>query len=758
MICLILIKIILLFSAFVSTKRIYKTGQVIKMVNDKNELDHLKRLQNGSLILYSMTSGEAAEKFEENLLRAHNYVSKYGFKMKKVNCNKMKRTIKECKHVTNQLVYLYKLGDEKIMSSDQLNGTKRTINEILFFLASSNYEKMIYVGSMAQANEIIEMNRKIFNSVVGCFQDYESEELRNFLDAAMEIGHDYAFLLLNGKADDVKPIKKPGYFITLYYTMEVEPGKQPETVDLTPYASNVISLKEIIQTLEMTEEIKQQLHKVKTAKSRQQEELNYQKEKAAEELERKKRKHSESNLPTPSIRRINTTDLLHKKGNKTNSFIELLSDEDSDLAKDAYAIIRNEHRNQKLSCGVNETEFYKELKLVNTTSKHVLLVLYYVSWDSLYQLFKHTYMEIADEVDQDVKAVAIDCSAWPSPCQQNQISTYPSLILYKPGLEPIRYKDFLHKQTLMKHISIWKEPFLPELSDVRQLQDLQKQMKETFVIAAFSNVKGVKQSESYKIYSQVALRYYGKVRMAVLLSKNKNITFNQQKLNLPSVVTVNANGVRNRIVRTNVFDAKLLDDWINEQTQPQVQELTPISFPKLLRLRKPFLIAFRERNKDRAVLSRFAQNNPNVITVWMDIDSDLTKSIQTTYNLQHRNTIALLDKRKNTVYEFKEGKRTKDNISKWISKCLSGVSYEPSYTLPDQTWTGNNGIDFLKLIDEEQKNFTSPSTKQENNEKTVKDRLNGHIAIDRPEEFDKTATDRLEDEGDKDNFRYYDEL
>ncbi|XP_065644150.1 thioredoxin domain-containing protein 16 isoform X5 [Hydra vulgaris] len=674
----------------------HERGAQIAIVEDGEKWE-----QYGSIVIY--TGKEILfEKVENLLVRAHNHVNKYNIKLKKVNCDLKKDRNTKCRLLKNEpLVYVYMNGVEKRLTKSELNGTDRAINEILFIIASTNYEKLIYCPSMDKAYEIVDMSRKVFNVIVGAFQNLNGEDLRHFLEAAMELGKEYTFVIVDIESINRKMLNKHGYFVEFYYALTAELNENVESANISHFVNtNTKNLIDAIKTLEMTKDLQKTIGEFASKKKIQDDKYEELKRIELIKIEKLKRGESISNV-------ISSKGMVSEKPKpvKYPSVPEsrervTKKHENNEIAQATYMLREKKILNTYKNHQVTEQQLKKYLGGVQNYPGSLLLVLFYVPWDPIYESFEENFVILANEYKNQnrINLVQLDCTSWPTSCLEYQINSYPRILAFKNGIEtPILYKGMLHKEELKNHIMLWNEDFLPVITETRQLEELSREISVMFIMGVFNEKTDPLVMSAFK---KTAIEYFGKVRIGIFKLKEKStLTFQQMQINVPSIISINANEARNRIEKLTEFTNEKIASWIEAQRQQDVEELTYLSLPRILALKKPIFISFRPADRDRSLLAKLAKQNRNITTVWMNIDLDITRKIHQSYNLQQKEALILLRKESNQIFEFMDVKKTISNINNWIHQCLNFPEENIiSYTLPTMSWKGFEGIDFLHLI------------------------------------------------------------
>ena len=690
-------------------KNSHREDKRIKAIKKLEEIDKLKGYKNGSIVLFFESQSPATKRLEQTLIRANDHMGQYGFKLRKLDCKKFV-SVRECRVVDEPVAYTFMRGEQKIFDETDLNGTDLTVNQILFFMANAHHEKMIDCANMDQAKELIEISSTILNTVLGSFQRKDSEYFRRYLEVIMDMGKQIAFILMSGNQVDKSMYNKHGFFIRFYYTFKSVNGEEAKFVDISGNARTKLDLKATIVGLNIEDELKTHTHNIQEAKQNEkdagrkhEEMIEDIKEKAMSDLHRKM---------TAQENRIEK----QKSSKKTKKLSEGLGptlhipEGLSEISEDAYEYYMKNAHIPKDRSGylLNEDELRKAISNNEQTNDQLLLVLFYVPWDATYQIFEKTYHFLSDKYQNNpnVNLVQFDCWAWLTVCNQYKLISYPKILVFRNGMKAFEYKGFLQADTIAKHITLWKEPFLPQLSDVKQVEEITQKMKSMFLMGIFTNnskLIDVRQKE----FERIALEHYGNIRIGITVVKEEEIIFRKGNYTLPVVFSVNSNEMKGRITHTSDFNTNALNSWIQDQKRKEVEQLSFSNYPSLVMIKKPFLISFQEKYKDLSSLHKLAKRFSELITVWMDEDCPLSVNLMETYKLQSNGSkLILFDKTKNAIFEYNNGKKTIGNVAKWIKAYLSDMKESATYILPEVKDIINEGYDFFNMTDKVKRNET----------------------------------------------------
>ena len=692
----------------------------LDMLSKKDEIERWKARDKPTVIFYLQKEPPAMdldnEGLEEMIIRASDELKKRPIKFKKVNCRKIKG-LDECQ-LKMSSVFFYQSDDSRRIGSSQMQSTKGFINAILYQMLTSD-QNMIHVSNREQLDEVIDMNRGVFNVIVGSFKKLDSDECRNFLEAGMGLGRNFSFVFVTGVKS--KNVRTFGHSVAYYHTMDVKEGAKPKKDDLTGYAGSRKDLLAIIPTLEMTAEMIANDKKMKEAKRKQkmmEDEMNRlqeeelkkhtKKDRSLHNLKRsnedkqkdtKKTLKVQPSLPASPARRRFTTISKDSVKHMQSAFGQILKDHDEELAWDAFDMYNRQNRLWflKNDYSLNETELTAEISL-----KKLVVVLFYAPWDPKYQLFQDVFDKVAEKYENHttIKVAEFNCYAWRDACIRYEINEFPAIFVFKSGMEPFRYIGPLCGTELLQKINFWKQPLLPELSK----KEVLRLIDDENIITVLAVLPKEELSHEIEIMKKIALKYYGHLRVAFAKTSKKQLTLFETELSPPEVLAVHANKDIQRVTHTNNFDMDILTKWIEDQQLPLIEELTPLSFPRVAKLKRPLLLFTVPDRKhfSQDVLRDFARNlGTTVATLWIDISTDVSKRIMETYGVKSNTAIVLVDRIEGATYVYKDpiSGVNVGLINKWVKACMDG-RHKIHYKLVSRQWLGQEGYNFLALSDE----------------------------------------------------------
>jgi len=257
-------------------------GELGNLENNK-ESDKIKSRKQPSLILFNYN--EPNRKLESVLYKIQRELSKFDVVARKVDCNaeerkKTKRKISECGlRITS--IYFYKENEGRRLDVDRFPSLSQGVSTVLTTVLLWKSQGMVQVFRRSQLDEILHMNRKLFNVVVGSFRDETSAEHRSFCEVAMEMKANVSFVYASTNIKS-KKVREFGYSAVFYHTFYARDGNKLQKDDLTPFLKNPKALTTLVKSLEVMGEARYNKEKLADAKR-----LKYQQDKEIQKLQKK---------------------------------------------------------------------------------------------------------------------------------------------------------------------------------------------------------------------------------------------------------------------------------------------------------------------------------------------------------------------------------------------------------------------------------------------------------------------------------------
>ncbi len=354
-----------------------------------------------------------------------------------------------------------------------------------------------------------------------------------------------------------------------------------------------------------------------------------------------------------------------------------------------------------------------------TKNSDILVVLYYLTFDTRIMAFMRSYIDVSKVFAEENKEplAAVDCYDWTDVCGKNNITSYPSIWIYRKNKEPMKYEGMLDSETLINSIKLLmldNVTYLSTQGDASKFAagDLPEGISEissVSILGLFTS--GHKQELA--LFKQVAKKLSWKFPFGYTseqVSKQMSSKYNAKS---PSIVVIRRQDVLEPF-STLDLDSNLdpLQEKIIQAAHTTFPELTVYNFPSLFQRKQPFTILFDENIEpgkgtheviQSVVKDGKARDN---IFCWMDLTKGdgIAGKILLEYNSgADPPALAQVNHAKNTIHNYNLGPITKEKITQWLEAIERGT-IPHSKQLREGNWKPlNPGYDFLKIMDEEKK-------------------------------------------------------
>ncbi|XP_060736419.1 thioredoxin domain-containing protein 16 isoform X1 [Tachysurus vachellii] len=359
------------------------------------------------------------------------------------------------------------------------------------------------------------------------------------------------------------------------------------------------------------------------------------------------------------------------------------------------------------------------------TQNGFTVVLLYLKWDAVSMAFLQSYIEVADALRgvSDVTLASVDCGEWTCVCREQNVSSFPSVLLFRLGEDAQFYRgmmgmESLYKFILLSHLSVplflsssdevlsFLEGelynrhssltpirvlglFAPEDPDVAIFEEAAKYLRGEMILGLFQHNEAKKWSQEHSVMLPAVLVSYGpgvqrKVHSLLLSTLQETISHIRR-------------ATRDTFVRTNLFP-----------------ELTVENLPWYMELRKPLLIMFVGGEESPETLQsleemRKAETSGQLessLPCWIHLGrTPAGRAVLETYLSYVPPLPALVLSQLSSggeVYHFPtERPLLAENIIQWLQR-IENQQEEAAGVIPDKAWRPPVPFyDFLVVMDEE---------------------------------------------------------
>ncbi|XP_028857829.1 thioredoxin domain-containing protein 16 [Denticeps clupeoides] len=359
-------------------------------------------------------------------------------------------------------------------------------------------------------------------------------------------------------------------------------------------------------------------------------------------------------------------------------------------------------------------------------------VLFYVKWDAVSMAVLQSFIEVAEALKDvlDVVLASVDCGEWTDVCSSQQISSYPKVLMYRPGelAQPYRGMlgtDSLHRFILLSHtgnpvlLSCPSEAhtFLqggvgercPELRPVR-------------VLGLF----GAGQDPGISVFKDAVRALRGEAHFGLFAGGQAEKWAEELSVQLPALLVSRWPGVRSQAHAIRLSSVQELLTLIRRLLLEPFPELTVDNLPWYLEQKKPLLLLFAHdggaEKADALLEIRGLLEKGQLdayLPCWIHMGrTPAGRSVLETYLGFLPQLPALVLSQLSTggeVFHFPtERPLLEGTVLQWLHSVESGME-KSTGVVTDGTWTPAVPFyDFLSIMDEEMPGYASqrdPKTK-----------------------------------------------
>ncbi|XP_031567813.1 thioredoxin domain-containing protein 16-like [Actinia tenebrosa] len=408
----------------------------------------------------------------------------------------------------------------------------------------------------------------------------------------------------------------------------------------------------------------------------------------------------------------------------------------------------------------------------------LLVVNFFQPWDSRSRALVGPYVQAAlslgkkDIGNFNVRLARVNCFDWTDVCQNNNITTYPTIKFYRKGSDELTYQGALDEDNLVKTVLMLHSSSPLQLDSLDKIDSFlkgeyprnAKEASETAVVGLFAGAD----SKEFQVFSEAASELRGSFILGYAtgdVAKQASVTY---EVKLPAVFLVKRNDPnRPRVVFDQDFSARSIVDFIRMYSLSLFGELTPLNLPLYFKYNRPFLIAFRATAEEDTtlcpVMNQLAQD-PTIdplMLCWMARSSnDVNDAVLEMYTGKTDTpALVLLYHNRGVLYHYKD-KMSLEDITAWIKRCLSGEQ-NPSRFLKSNSWKPLlDGYDYLTMLDEERKRRERKERRQyeEEEDENIEDDVKPDMIEEPTRKAERMRLRKPEDFRDEEEMQKHDEL
>ncbi|XP_026098366.1 thioredoxin domain-containing protein 16 isoform X1 [Carassius auratus] len=354
------------------------------------------------------------------------------------------------------------------------------------------------------------------------------------------------------------------------------------------------------------------------------------------------------------------------------------------------------------------------------TQNEITVVLFYFKWDAVCMAFIQSYIEVADALEgmNGVKLAAVNCGEWTDICSDQNVTSFPTVLIYRPMAEAQLYRGMLGTKCLHGFIllSLVSSPYLLSSSaEVMSFLEGDLYSKHMYltpvrVLGLFSSTHDM----GVTPFEEAARLLRGETILGLFAHKEAEQWVEGLSVNLPALLVSRGPGVPHEVYSLPSSSPTDLVSLIKQVELDRFPELTVENLPWYLELGKPLLLLFigkedsTESTKALAEIKRPLSSGQldSFLPCWIHLGrTPVGRSILEKYLGFVPPLPVLVMSRLKTgeeVFLFPpERPLMAKNILQWIHDVQSGHE-QPAGLIPDGKWGPPVPFfDFLAIMDQE---------------------------------------------------------
>ncbi|KAK3726894.1 hypothetical protein QZH41_016693, partial [Actinostola sp. cb2023] len=409
----------------------------------------------------------------------------------------------------------------------------------------------------------------------------------------------------------------------------------------------------------------------------------------------------------------------------------------------------------------------------------LLVVNFFQPWDPRSRALIGPYVEAAVNLGKidvgklNVRLARVNCFDWTDVCQHNNITTYPTIKLYRKGLDEFVYKGPLDAENLVKTVLLLHTASPLKLDSEEQVESFLKgklpvnadKASHVAVLGLFSAVD----AKELKAFATAAKEARGSFIFGFVTGETAMKACASYGVKTPGIILVKRNDA---IQPSSVFDGDFspsnIVDFVKVNSLPSFGELTPLKLPLYLKHDRPFLVAFRATAIEDTIFSPIIETmaedkslRDSIFLTWISLtSSDVNEVILQSYTgKKDTPALVIVDHKKGLIFQFKN-KVSLQQVSDWVKRCLSGEE-KPSNKLKDGKWEPLlEGYNYLELMDKQEQEEAKKKAEREpdDDEEVTVEEVTEKTGQPVQQRFERLRQRKPEDFRDEDERNEHDEL
>ncbi|XP_073725326.1 thioredoxin domain-containing protein 16 [Misgurnus anguillicaudatus] len=360
------------------------------------------------------------------------------------------------------------------------------------------------------------------------------------------------------------------------------------------------------------------------------------------------------------------------------------------------------------------------------TQNEITVVLFYYKWDAVCMAFMHTYIEVADALEgvNGLVLAAVDCGEWTDVCGDQNVTSFPIIMIYRPIEAPRVYRGMLGTNSLQKFILLSLISGPVSLSSSAEVLsffegDLYRKhadLSSIRVLGLFTSV----QDAGVAAFEEAAKLLRGETIIGIFAHKEAEKWVEGLSVNLPALLVSRGPQVSREAYYLPSSSAKDLVSFIQRAVLDPFPELTVENLPWHLQLGKPLLLLFVGKYRNTESTTSLAEMKHllssgqlhSFLPCWIHLSrTPIGRSVLEKFFGFVPPLPALVISQLGAggeVFLFPTGRPLKaENILQWL-RAVEKRDEHPAGVIPDKEWGPSVPFyDFLAIMDQEAPGYAS---------------------------------------------------
>ncbi|TRY65227.1 hypothetical protein DNTS_002935 [Danionella cerebrum] len=259
------------------------------------------------------------------------------------------------------------------------------------------------------------------------------------------------------------------------------------------------------------------------------------------------------------------------------------------------------------------TELTSDTFQTTVLQNEVTVVLFYFKWDAVCKAFIQSYSEVAEGLDEvsGVELAAVDCGEWTDMCTRQNVTSFPSVLIYRPMSAVQSYKGMLGSKSLHRFIlmSLVSSP-LHLFSSAEVLSFLEGDLYTKYVNLTPVRVLGLfssTQDSGIPLFEEAARFLTGETILGLFAHEEAVQWVKGTSVSLPALLVSRGPGIHYDFYSLPSSSAADHVSLIQRAQLDPFPELTVENLPWYLELGKPLLLLFIGKEDATESLSSLAE-------------------------------------------------------------------------------------------------------------------------------------------------------